>query len=74
MAAGRKSIIVALILTTLLGPFGMLYGTLVGAIIMGVLYAVLGILTAGTALFVLHPICIIWGTYATHRDNVNAGV
>ncbi len=74
MAAGRKSIVLALVLTALLGPFGMLYGTVVGAIIMGILYGVLGILTAGTALFVLHPICIIWGVYATHRDNVNAGV
>ncbi len=71
---GRKSTLLALVLTAFLGPFGMLYGTITGAIIMGVLYVVLGILTAGIALFVLHPICIIWGVYATHRHNVNAGV
>ena len=71
---GRKSVILALVLTSFLGPFGMLYSTVIGAIVMGLLYITLGILTAGIALFVLHPICIIWGTYAAHRDNVNASV
>ena len=70
----RKSVILSLVLTFFLGPFGMLYSTVVGAIIMGVLYLVLGILTAGFALIVLHPICVIWGVWATHRDNVNAGL
>ncbi len=69
----RKSLILAALLTFFAGPFGMLYSTVLGAIIMGVLYLVLGILTAGFALIVLHPICMIWGTWAAHRDNVNAG-
>ena len=69
----RKSLILALVLTSLMGPFGMLYSTVIGAVIMGALYLVLGILTAGFALIVLHPICIIWGTWAAHRDNINAG-
>lgn len=71
---GRKSVILALVLTAFLGPFGMLYSTLIGAIVMGVLYITLGILTVGYALIVLHPICIIWGAWSAHRDNVNAGV
>ena len=66
----RKSVILALVLTVFLGPIGMLYSTGIGAIIMGVLYIVLGILTAGFALIALHPICIIWGVWAAHRDNV----
>ena len=70
----RKSIILSLVLTSFLGPFGMIYSTVVGAIVMGALYLVLGILTAGMALIVLHPLCIIWGVWATHRDNVNAGL
>ncbi len=70
----RKSVILSLVLTAFLGPLGMIYSTVLGAIIMGALYLVLGILTAGMALIVLHPICIIWGVWATHRDNVNAGV
>ena len=71
---GRKSVILALVLTSFLGPFGMLYSTVIGAIVMGVLYITLGILTAGVALFVLHPLCIIWGVWAAHSDNVSAGV
>ncbi len=70
----RKSTILALVLTFLLGPFGMLYSTGIGAIIMGALYLVLGVLTVGYALFVLHPICIIWGVWAAHRENVRAGI
>ena len=52
----------------------MLYSTLIGAIIMGVLYAALGIPTAGFAIIALHPICIIWGTWAAHRQNTQAGL
>ncbi len=70
----RKSIILALVLTALLGPFGMLYSTGIGAIIMGALYLVLGVLTLGYALLILHPICIIWGTWAAPRENVRTGV
>ena len=71
---GRKSVILALVLTMFLGPLGMLYSTGIGAIIMGVLYLVLGIPTIGYALIVLHPICVIWGTWAAHQDNLRAGV
>ena len=71
---GRKSVILALVMTSFLGPFGMLYSTLAGAIIMGILYGVLGVLTVGYALIVLHPICIIWGTWAAHRQNTQAGL
>ena len=71
---GRKSVILALVLTAFLGPIGMLYSTLIGAIIMGVLYVGLGIPTVGYAIVVLHPICIIWGTWAAHRQNTRAGI
>lgn len=65
----RKSTILALVLCLFFGPFGMLYSTVTGAIVMLVLYLVLGILTAGIALAVLHPIAIIWGVWAAHRSN-----
>ncbi len=65
----RKSTILALILTIILGPIGMLYSTIFGAIVMAVLYIVLGILTLGWAIVVLHPIAIIWGVWAAHRQN-----
>ncbi len=67
--AQRKSTILALILCLFFGPFGMLYSTVLGAIIMGVLYIVVGLLTAGIGIAVLHPIAVIWGTWAAASDN-----
>jgi hypothetical protein len=67
--AQRKSVILALVLTLFLGPFGMLYSTIPGAIVMLVLYLALGIPTLGWAIVGLHPIAIIWGVWAAHRAN-----
>jgi hypothetical protein len=67
--ANRKSVVLSLVLTFFLGPFGMLYSTVPGALIMLVLYVVLGILTLGWALTVLHPIAMIWGAVAADRAN-----
>lgn len=65
----RKSVVLSLVLTFFLGPFGMLYSTVTGALIMLVLYVALGILTFGWALAVLHPIAMIWGALAADRAN-----
>ncbi len=65
----RKSVLLSLVLTFFFGPFGMLYSTLVGAIVMLVLYVVLGIPTLGWAIAVLHPIAMIWGAVAANRAN-----
>jgi len=65
----RKSVVLSLVLTFFLGPFGMLYSTVPGALIMLVLYLVLGFLTLGWALTVLHPIAMIWGAIAADRAN-----
>lgn len=65
----RKSTILALILCLFFGPIGMLYSTIPGALIMAVLYVVIGILTLGWGLAVLHPVAIIWGVWAAHRAN-----
>jgi uncharacterized membrane protein len=67
--AERKSTILALILCLFFGPFGMLYSTIIGAAVMAVLYIVVGILTAGIGIAVLHPIAVIWGTWAAYRSN-----
>lgn len=63
----RKSVLLSLVLTFFLGPFGMLYSTVTGAIVMLVLYIGLGIVTFGWALAVLHPIAMIWGAIAADR-------
>ncbi len=67
--AQRKSTILALILCIFLGPFGMLYSTVIGAVVMGILYIVVGLITAGIGIAVLHPIAVIWGVWAAHSSN-----
>ncbi len=66
----RKSTILALVLCIFFGPFGMLYSTVLGAVVMGILYLAIGIPTAGIGLAVLHPIAVVWGVWAAHRANV----
>ncbi|SEB77110.1 hypothetical protein SAMN05443244_1795 [Terriglobus roseus] len=67
--ANRKSVLLSLVLTFFFGPFGMLYSTVPGALIMLVLYVALGIPTLGWAIAVLHPIAMIWGAIAADRAN-----
>lgn len=68
-AAPRKSLLLAGLLTFFLGPFGMFYTTIAGALIMLVVAVVVGILTLGAGLGVVWPICVIWGVWAGHRYN-----
>jgi len=67
----QKSIILSLVLTFFFGPLGMLYSTVIGALIMLVAYVVIGILTLGWGIAVLHPIAMIWGAWAVHTHNEN---
>ena len=48
------------ILAVLLGPLGMAYSTILGAIIMFVVTLVVGVLTLGLGLIVTNPICAVW--------------
>ena len=64
-----KSVGASLLLTILFGPLGMFYSTVIGAVIMLVLYIVIGILTLGLGLIVLHPIAMIWGAIAVSTQN-----
>ena len=68
LMAKRKSVLLSLVLTFFLGPFGMLYSTITGAVVMLVLYIGLGIVTFGWALAVLHPIAMIWAAIAADRS------
>jgi hypothetical protein len=67
--ANTKSVGLSILLTFFLGPFGMLYSTIPGAIIMLVISTVVFVFTFGHGLFITHPICMIWGAWATHRYN-----
>lgn len=65
----RKSIGVAFLLTFFFGPFGMLYSTVVGGIIMLIASVVVGLVTFGFGVFITWPICIIWGMIAADNHN-----
>ena len=67
--AKRKSVVLSLVLTFFFGPFGMMYSTVTGGLIMLVLYIGLGIPTVGWAIAGLHPIAMIWGAIAADRAN-----
>ncbi len=63
-----NNVVLSLVLTFFLGPFGMLYSTITGALVMLVLYLALGIPTLGWALAGLHPIAMIWGAWAASKN------
>ncbi|GGH02210.1 hypothetical protein [Silvibacterium dinghuense] len=69
VVARTKSVALSLVLTFFLGPLGMLYSTIFGAIVMIVLSIPLFILTLGHAGFLIWPVSMIWGAWATHRYN-----
>lgn len=64
-----KSVGASIALTFFFGPLGMFYSTVTGAIIMLVLYLVIGFFTLGLGLIVLHPIAIIWGAVEVSNYN-----
>ena len=61
---GSKSMLLAFLLPLVFGPLGMLYTTVVGALVMLVVSAVVGTLTAGIGLVLTWPVCIIWSCLA----------
>jgi hypothetical protein len=69
IARPPKSVGAAILLTFLFGPFGMLYSTVPGALIMMVVSLVLAVPTAGISVFITWPICVIWGAVAAQSYN-----
>ena len=69
IVASTKSVLLSLILTFFLGPLGMLYSTIWGAIVMIVLSVPAFIITLGHAAFLIWPISMIWGAWAAHSYN-----
>ena len=64
-----KSMGISILLTFLFGPLGMLYSTIMGAVVMGIISLPVGFFTAGLGLIVTWPICVIWGAVATSGYN-----
>lgn len=60
----EKSPMVAFLLALLFGPLGMLYSTVLGALVMFVVDAILVVPTFGFVFFVTIPIGCIWAALA----------
>ena len=69
VAVQTKSVGIALILSILFGPLGMLYSTIPGAVVMFIINVIALIATAGLGLFVTWPICAIWAAVAANNKN-----
>jgi hypothetical protein len=65
----QKSVGVSILLTFLFGPIGMLYSTVIGAIIMFILSIFIGVATFGIGILITWPICVIWGVISTNSYN-----
>ena len=72
--APRKSVAGAVFLAFLIGPLGMLYSTVTGAIVMFFVNIAAVVLTLGLGLIVTIPIGMIWAGVAasSHNDQVGA--
>ncbi|WP_294160218.1 hypothetical protein [uncultured Selenomonas sp.] len=60
---------VAILLTVLFGPLGLLYSTVKGGIIMIVVAFVVGFLTLGFGALITWPVAIVWSYIATKKYN-----
>jgi len=64
-----KNVGLAILLTVLFGPLGMLYATIPGAIIMIIVTFVVGVVTVGLGYLITWPVCIIWAAVAANSYN-----
>lgn len=64
-----KSVAVALVLTFLFGPLGLLYVTVLGGVLMTLLAIVVAIFTLGFGLILLWPITMVWGAVVAGQQH-----
>ena len=69
LTSPRKSLLLSFVLTFFFGPLGMVYSTIGGALVMGVLVLLVALTTAGAGTGALWPVCIAWGMWSAHRRN-----
>jgi len=69
----KKSMVVALILTFLFGPLGLLYATVPGALILLVLTLVIGFFTLGLGFIVGWLASMIWAAVSVNSYNSKIG-
>lgn len=75
VVTSTKSVGIAILLTVLFGPLGMLYSTVVGGLIMLVVTPIFAFITLGFGLLLTWPICIVWAALAvsSHNSKLLAG-
>ena len=64
----HKSITTAVLLAFLFGPLGMLYSTILGALIMFAISIFMSLYTFGIGLIITWPICILWAGIAARNS------
>lgn len=64
-----KSVGISLLLTFFFGPFGMLYSTVTGFVVMFLVNLVVLPLTVGFGVLLTWPACMIWGAIAASNHN-----
>lgn len=64
-----KSVGLAVLLAVIFGPLGLLYSTVMGAIVMFVVNIVVALVTVGFGLILTWPICGVWAVVATNAYN-----
>lgn len=64
-----KSTGLGILLAVLFGPLGLLYSSVLGAIVMFVVNIIVGIVTLGFGLFLTWPICGLWAALAVMSHN-----
>ena len=69
VVAAPKSVGLAIVLALIFGPLGLLYSSVLGAIVMFVLYIPVIIFTAGIGLILAQPICAVWAAIAANSSN-----
>lgn len=63
-----KKVWAAVLLALMLGPFGLLYCSMTGAIVMTLATILLGLVLGNTGLLIVLPICAIWAWRAARES------
>ncbi len=64
-----RSVGAALLLTFFFGPFGVLYVSILGGILLLIASVIVAVLTLGLGLVVIWPISMIWGAIAASNQH-----
>lgn len=65
----EKNMVGAVLLTFIFGPFGMLYSTIVGGVVMLVLSIIIAAETLGFGLIITQIICLAWTIIVVDKHN-----